>query len=706
MSTAAFLPPPARPPHDPLVMRLSRRDGWRLAVPGDGIEADAGDGALVLAPEKDDAGGLGNAAGTLGGLVPPRHVALGLDGTLHLLDIAGGRVLRFDPCACRFAPLPCLVPPGSKLRAIAVGEDRLYIAAGNAVLVLHRQHLALLAKLAPPGGAAWEPAALAVDTRDRIWVADPATGTLHLFDRMGRHRRVAEGLGDVRALAIDCDGRVIAGSGGVARVIAVDGTVEERAERPEALAGRLPSLPFALDARGHLALGLLCRAWGASITGDGLFDARGEPVPGALVPCRRGRAARGRVLTKPLDSRIQGCVWHRLLVTVELPRGTRLSLRARTAELDLPQEMVADPEDAAWTPCGPFVDNVKEALILAPPGRFLWLEITLEGPGEVTPRLWEIALEFPRISLRRFLPGVWGEEPVSAEFTDRFLAVFDSGFRSIEDQVDRIAELFDPRTAPASSPRRGRPDVLAWLASWVGLDGALAGLPEAERRRLLRAAPALATLRGTPEGLRRMLLLHLGLDAPATCRPATPCPGGPACGLPEPCPWQPPMLVLEHWRLRRWLVLGHGRLGEGSRLWGERILGRSRLGDNAQADVTRLATERDPLRDPFHLHAHRFSVFLPAARARRPADRRRLERLIAAEAPAHTQASIQWVEPRMRLGIQATLGFDSALGTWPGRPLTLDQDRLGQATRIGGARPRAGFTLGRDARAGQATRLG
>jgi phage tail-like protein len=705
MSTAAFLPAPARPPHDPLLLRLSRGDGWRLTAAPVGIEAGVADGALALAVLPSPASGGGDPAGLLAGLVLPPQVALAPDGTLYLLDPAGRRLLRFDPCDRRFVPLPCIgPPPGEPLAAIAASEDRLYVAAGEAVWVLQRHRLAMLARLAPPAPS--QPVALLPAAGEGLWVGDAAKGAVHLFDRLGRHRRSVEGLGAVRALAFTCDGRLVVSAADRVRLLDLDGSLAETVERPEALAVRLPPLPFALDARGHLALGPLCRAWGAAMAGDGLFDLRGRPVPGALQPRRQAYAAKGRALLGPLDSHIQGCVWHRLRLRADLPRGTRLVIRTRAAELDLPAELVADADDPAWTPCGPFTAEAQEALIPGSPGRYLWLEVALEGPGDATPRLHEAVLEFPRITLRRYLPGVWGEEPVAADLTDRLLAIFDSGFRSIEEQVDRIAELFDPRTAPASSPVRGRPAMLSWLASWVGLDGALAGLPEVEQRRLLRAAPALYAQRGTPEGLRQMLILHLGLGRSRPCAmPACP-PCGPSCGLPPPCPWQPPRLVLEHWRLRRWLTLGQGRLGEGSRLWGERILGRSRLGETAQADVTRLATERDPLRDPFHLHAHRFSIFLPAARARRPAERRRLERLLRAETPAHTQASIHWVEPRMRLGIQATLGFDSALGRWPAQPLRLDEDRLGHATSLAGSAAPGSFALGRDARIGQTTRLG
>lgn len=695
MSTAALLPRPARPPHDPLSLRLSAADGWResAALADVGIDGEG----LRLAAVWPPGMGLDDPWGSLGGLILPRHVAVAPDGTIYLLDIPGRRLLRLDPCGCRFAALPCILPPAGELRAVAATDDRLYIAAGDAVRVLHRQRLATMAELRPAG--AWQPKALAVDARGDLWVGDPLNGAVHRFDRLGRWRGRIDGLGAVQALAFDGDGKLLVGDG-----VAVLAPPDETVDRPEALAQRLPPLPVAVDALGRIALGDICRAHGAAVVGDGLFDASGQPAAGAAVPFAPGYAKAGRYLSTPLDSRIHRCQWHRFALRLELPKGTAVALRARTADLDLPLEMVEDPTDSAWSPAEVFTSaGTAEALIASPPGRYLWLEAKLSGPGDATPRLVEAVLEFPRISLRRYLPAVWGEDPVSADLTDRLLAVFDSGLRSIEARVDRFAENLDPRTAPAQSPMKGRADMLGWLASWVGL-AFQASLPEAERRRLLREAPKLYAIRGTPEGLRQMLVLHLGLQHPCA-QPVRRC--GPTCGLPDPCAWQPPKLVLEHWRLRRWLFLGQGRLGDSSRLWGEQILRRSRLGDSAQAGVTKLATERDPLRDPFHVHAHRFSVFLPAARARRPADRRRLEQLIRAEAPAHTKAEVRWVEPRMRLGTQAMLGFDAVLGRWPDDALTLDSTRLGRGSRIGvdGVSPST-FSLGHDARVGRTTRLG
>ena len=79
-----------------------------------------------------------------------------------------------------------------------------------------------------------------------------------------------------------------------------------------------------------------------------------------------------------------------------------------------------------------------------------------------------------------------------------------------------------------------------------------------------------------------------------------------------PCAWQPPPLILEHYQLRRWLFLGAGRLGDQAVLWGKRIVNRSQLNEGAQVGQTQLKTTQDPYRDPFHVYAHKFTVFVPA----------------------------------------------------------------------------------------------
>jgi len=195
-------------------------------------------------------------------------------------------------------------------------------------------------------------------------------------------------------------------------------------------------------------------------------------------------------------------------------------------------------------------------------------------------------------------------------------------------------------------------------------------------------------------------------DCPSrTHRP--PC--GP-CTTRPPQRWRPPQLVLEHYRLRRWLFVGAGRLGEQARLWGESIVNRSRVGGRqggpatARVGVSQLDIRQDPLRDPFHVYAHKFTVFAPAACSRSASAQRGLDRLIRAERPAHTAYQIVYVEPRFRIGIQSMIGFDSAIGCYPDGGIKLREARLGKASVIGGDGPPT-LTVGKNARIGTTTRL-
>lgn len=149
-------------------------------------------------------------------------------------------------------------------------------------------------------------------------------------------------------------------------------------------------------------------------------------------------------------------------------------------------------------------------------------------------------------------------------------------------------------------------------------------------------------------------------------------------------------------------------------LWGKRIVGRSELSGaepppeqtgSAQLGVSRIAGTPDPLRDPFHVFAHKFSVFVPARVRDRDAERRALEQLVAREAPAHTHYELRYVEPRFRVGVQAMLGLDSVIARRP-RGGRLDGAPLGEASLIDSPPGRRGARLNvGDARVGTTTVL-
>jgi phage tail-like protein len=330
----------------------------------------------------------------------------------------------------------------------------------------------------------------------------------------------------------------------------------------------------------------------------------------------------------------------------------------------------------------------------------------------VTPQIQGVEIEFPRISLRRYLPAVFGEDPVSADFTDRFLAIFDTTLRSIESKLDRLAAYFDPLSAPVSEENSGQ-DFLDWLAGWVGIS-LEHGWSEDRRRHFLKQAGQIFKLRGTRDGLRRQLLLYFDMSSDSCCcpddQPAERCDPLPLnCRIPEkkPCAWQPPEMILEHYQLRRWLFLGAGKLGDQAVLWGESIVNRSRLDDNAQTGVTQLKLTPDPQRDPFLVYAHRYTVFAPGCYGKDEANRRALESMLRRESPAHTRFDVRYVEPRFRIGVQSTVGLDAVIGRIPQGVTLHGEQPLGRDTVLTGGTGPGGpsFRIGRTSQIGDSTRL-
>ena len=724
-------------PHDPLALVLYARAGAdprRGFAVGrlDAVEIDPCARALTLAPAPDADRMLAEGSGSFGSLKPPTNVAVARNGAVYLADRGNGLIKYFDPCDCAFKPLPCLVArpparndcvptPPSFVPPDQLGDPTGLAIAGRTLLIVDRAYhrvvfLDLIGSV--PRGTLrlpvstglrklWAPFGIAVDSHGRIHVSDPDHGRIDVFDRDGRWRKAWINLGQVSHLATDChdallaviENNVLDASGKLVAtaVEIVDGQRQPIPPRAVDAARRFPCPPIAVDRDGRLHLGTLC---------DAVFDAQGYPAKekDRVAPALYGKL--GSYRSAALDSRRRGCVWHRVQLAGTLPARTRIDLQTTTSDIVLDDGELADLPPQAWSDTvaiRAMGDGVADALVRSPPGRYLWFRLVLSGDGQSTPAIGRIVVEFPRVSLRRYLPGVYGMGPISADFTDRFTALFDTTLRSIESRIDTAHELFDPSTAPAERPRaktrEGQPvvDVLTWLASWIGvtLDRQW---PEAIRRALLKRATKLYGQRGTVAGLRDLLLTFLGFDR-AECDDACPqmrCFPRPDNCAPPPrrCPPPRPALILEHFRLRRWLFVGAGRLGDDAMLWGKRIVNRSELSGaertgNARVGplscppdgnpATQLISTPDPLRDPFHTSAHQFTVFVPACLKRKDWQRRGLERLLAQEAPAHTKWRVEYVEPRFRVGVQAMIGLDSVIARVPAG-LRLRDNRLGHGT--------------------------
>ena len=722
MSVAQYLPPILQPPHDPRFTLLNARVGWKVQALSQSIVRPS-DGGFTLAPLPGVARSLIEPSGSFGGLVPPLNVALGGDGSIYVLDSQGLVLKRFDPCTCRFENVPCFGGKGSAPRqlyspgGIAIRSGNLYVCdTGNRrVQIFSLRGFVLRAIWKQPAAAKlvnpWAPAAIAIDGKGRVFVADPDNGGVHRYSASGHWEAFLPGFGVVRALATDCADRlyVVIDGQPTVRIVDSDGKITSQTD-PGEVAGEFPPIAFAVDAAGNLYLGKLC------VPPSGLaFRPNGTsftPPDSSVQPLFY---TKGWYYSRPLDSRFYRCQWHRIILRGDIPAGTRVTASTFTAEAELPGDQILDPS-IPWETnqiATEMTQGEFDCLVANKGGRYLWLRLELRGDGQRSPILHEVQLDFPRISLRRYLPAVFGEEPSGADFTDRFLSIFDTTFRSIESILDKQAQLFDPRSTPAKQDPKTGADFLTWLASWIGIS-LDRHWPEDKRREWVRQAGSFFCLRGTREGLRRQLLLFLGMEPKTCCCPESAprkhcCPKPLNCAPPPPpiCCWQPPPLVLEHFQLRRWLFVGAGRLGAEAELWGSAIVNRSQLNENARADVTKVLSTPDPYRDPFHVYAHKFSVFVPACFGNSEASKRSLLNLLESERPAHTQYQLEFVEPRFRIGFQSSVGLNTVVGRYP-EGITLAGDmKLGRATILSSSpekRVGPSFDVGR-ARLGSGTKL-
>lgn len=423
----------------------------------------------------------------------------------------------------------------------------------------------------------------------------------------------------------------------------------------------------------------------------------------ALVGRVKYRSA-GQVTTFRLDSGEYRTAWGRLFMEACIPADTRIRVHCVTADEPptkpylvrtspansvtmeirrpdlsppLPPLALMPPTEAdfqpglhrrvsgrelPWTAVpkdDPFV--TYEAPILAPPGRYLWVTVRLEGNTRATPRFRALRAEFPSHDLLRRLPKVFSREPADADFLRRFLAMFEGHLSDWEGRGVARHALLDSRSTPE--------EFLPWLAGFVGLvlDPRW---PVEVRRRLIEEAIWLFRFRGTVPGLRRFLEICVGA----------------------------PVIILEKFRTRG---LGGALLGGSATTVTNSVLGAGfRIGGAVGATTETLLS--GSVEDMFATHAHRFTVLIP--RMLSEEEIAAVEHLLAVHRPAHTAYQLCTVGAGMRVGRGLHVELTSVIGRTSGfRPTQLDRSLLGRDTVLGP--PAQGFVpggsrVGRDARIG------
>lgn len=407
-------------------------------------------------------------------------------------------------------------------------------------------------------------------------------------------------------------------------------------------------------------------------------------------------AGHGSVLTYRLDSTAYRTRWGRLFVDACLPPGTWMGARFVTTDDDAvvdPVEPAApdrgartvpDPDatpplaprhllDAAAPPVGlyrrptgneqPWLPaavaagfQTYETPVLADPGRYLWIQLIMQGTRQLSPRVRALRAERPGHGLLQALPRGWSRDEGDAGFLQRLLAPAEGLLHEMDERAERRAVLADPRVTPSA--------FLDWLATFAGL--ALdKRWPEQARRTLIAEAYPLFRRRGTKGALLRVLAIYLG--------------------------YQP--ALVEAWQLRGLAGTTLGTrpgtafapaVGGSSAQTGG--LGRFAIGGSSPGETTYTAA------------AHRFTLLLPGDLTSE--QRSVVDDILSAHGPAHTLWEICELGPGMRVGERLRLSLTSYVG--PGAdwgPAVVGQVLVGGDGVVG--LPAIGSRLGDSSTIGQ-----
>jgi len=682
---------------------LNRDDAW-LGFQWRNLDLDGGRLRLSGLPSL-----AGPPPGTTAGVPDgPSGVDVAPDGTVYYTDLAGHRVMRVARCDGTHEPVACIGGEGEEPTRFR--EPRgLLVHPGGLLLVAdagnHRVQVFDLATLQlraiwgvgpgeEPGQLDW-PCALAADPSGHVYVVDRGNRRVQRFSAAGQ---VDAGFWATLAGEASLDDPVA-----VAILDGPDGPLVCVLDR-----GRTALL--VADTAGHRRddhpLEVGGEPFGLAVTDAAVYTGDNQAAGGRVVRLRRdgslvgpARGYTGPVAALALDGRggllvhpgasgppvrltldaafvRQGIAWggpfggfsnlakawHRLVVALDLPRDAHSQFFVHTTDNPAAtppvDEAGPDPFPApAWSPGPP---DLAEHLVHVPDAALAWVGVRLSGEGTTSPAVEQVRLEFDNSTYLHHLPAIYREDTAADAFLPRFLALVESVFGEVEDELRGLGRLLDPAAAPAP--------FLAQLARWLALP--LSGeWDEADLRAAVAAAYAEAAASGTARGLRAALRRYVGVDALV----------------------EEPVVQTAWWALaadeaspeaeRETSVLGVTTVLAAAEPQG------AVLGSTATVDRSNLIEGADYGAPLFEGVAYRFTVRLYQGGTYSEERRRAVEALLDRERPAHTEYLVCRVEPRLAVGMQSRVGVDAIVGGEP-LPAGLDGDALlGERFVLGGQAP-------------------
>jgi phage tail-like protein len=391
------------------------------------------------------------------------------------------------------------------------------------------------------------------------------------------------------------------------------------------------------------------------------------------------RTRAGSFVCGPISTGVATALWQESRTDAEVAAGTGMSLWTLSGPDPAPPGVDTLPGDVSapsllpWTAVA---GDGQAALVGSEPARYLWLGGVLTGDGSATPALSQVRVDVATPSWLSRLPALYAEPGPASDFLDHMLRWMESALRDHEDGLQALPVRLDPWAVP--DDRAGfTSSALDELAGWLGIT-IDERWPEERRRAVTAEAYGLHAIRGTPDGLARLLGHYL--DAPATVTDAS---AGTSI-------W-----VLDDDTMAEPAALGLSTMLAASSPQGTVADVTAALDGSALSDGTGYGAAL------FEDVAHEICVQVYAADLQDPGDQDTLRSLVEAEKPAHLGYHLCLVEAKARAGFQARVGVDAIVAPPPG-DLVLDANGLGTDSVLSREATGPGIDPAREPRAGTA----
>ena len=212
----------------------------------------------------------------------------------------------------------------------------------------------------------------------------------------------------------------------------------------------------------------------------------------AYVMQNRQYVEKEKPLYLEIDSLNYNTRWHRMLIDYQIPDESDIRIELASSNSN------SNEEENRYIK----IENLNSDLFLPElQGQYLFIKIYLiaNQTCQNSPYIRNIKLIYPRSSYLEYLPAYYQEDTESAVTVERFLSIFETVFSTLEKTRETTPSLLD--TTETSKEN------LAWLSSWLGLTYD-ESWDERRWRTLMHEAPKLFDIRGTREGIERVIEIY------------------------------------------------------------------------------------------------------------------------------------------------------------------------------------------------------